>query len=257
MTRSGAIATPSSGSAVPPGRRGRNRRPIKRALLEETFQAGQQAWTTSAASALAKMTARIGAGDTDLGRRIRQVQDLSERILRLNADDQQGADRLERGAKGRAGLDRRERRVPGRKRRQRQGPGATITAARRWRGSSRTRCSAVLRDRRRPAARRAKRDRAAIGQGARRAVERRTVARAPATSWPSTRRMEAAEKALSGYGRYHGPPHRVAQRHRPLRDARCEERTRPDRQGLSSLCRALRPRSRWRLAETQALLQGR
>ena len=59
------------------------------ALLEETFQAGQQAWTTSAASALAKMTARIGAGDTDLGRRIRQVQDLSERILRLNADDQQ------------------------------------------------------------------------------------------------------------------------------------------------------------------------
>jgi CHAT domain-containing protein len=59
------------------------------ALLEETFQAGQQAWTTSAASALAKMTARIGAGDTELGRRIRQVQDLSERILRLNADDQQ------------------------------------------------------------------------------------------------------------------------------------------------------------------------
>jgi CHAT domain-containing protein len=58
------------------------------ALLEETFQAGQQAWTTSAASALAKMTARIGAGDTELGRRIRQVQDLSERILRLNADDQ-------------------------------------------------------------------------------------------------------------------------------------------------------------------------
>jgi CHAT domain-containing protein len=59
------------------------------ALLEVTFQAGQQAWTTSAASALAKMTARIGAGDTDLGRRIRRVQDLSERILRLHADDQQ------------------------------------------------------------------------------------------------------------------------------------------------------------------------
>ena len=35
------------------------------------------------------MTARIGAGDTDLGRSIRRVQDLSERILRLNADDQQ------------------------------------------------------------------------------------------------------------------------------------------------------------------------
>jgi CHAT domain-containing protein/tetratricopeptide (TPR) repeat protein len=59
------------------------------ALLDETFQAGQQAWTTSAGSALAKMTARIGAGDTDLGRSIRRVQDLSERILRLNADDQQ------------------------------------------------------------------------------------------------------------------------------------------------------------------------
>jgi len=57
------------------------------ALLDETFQAGQQAWTTSAASALAKMTARIGAGETDLGRRIRRVQDLSQRILRLNADD--------------------------------------------------------------------------------------------------------------------------------------------------------------------------
>ena len=59
------------------------------AVVDETFRAGQQAWTTSAASALAKMTARIGAGDTDLGRRIRNVQDLSERILRLNADDQQ------------------------------------------------------------------------------------------------------------------------------------------------------------------------
>jgi len=58
------------------------------ALLEETFRAGQQAWNTSAASALAKMTARLGARDTDLGRRIRRMQDLSERILRLNGDDQ-------------------------------------------------------------------------------------------------------------------------------------------------------------------------
>jgi tetratricopeptide (TPR) repeat protein len=32
------------------------------ALFEETFAAGQQAWNTAAASALAKMTARIGAG---------------------------------------------------------------------------------------------------------------------------------------------------------------------------------------------------
>ena len=57
------------------------------ALFEETFAAGQRAWNTSAASALAKMTARIGAGETDLGRGIRKVQDLSERILRLHADD--------------------------------------------------------------------------------------------------------------------------------------------------------------------------
>lgn len=62
--------------------------PDRAALLEESFLASQQAWNTSAASALAKMTARLGAGDTDLGRRIRAVQDLSERILRLNADDQ-------------------------------------------------------------------------------------------------------------------------------------------------------------------------
>ena len=57
------------------------------ALFEETFAAGQQAWNTAAASALARMTARIGAGDTELGRSIRNVQDLSERILRLHADD--------------------------------------------------------------------------------------------------------------------------------------------------------------------------
>src|SRR5262249_5001055 len=58
------------------------------ALLKETYAAGQLAWTTSAASALAKMSARLGAGETDLGRRIRRVQDLSERVLRLHADDQ-------------------------------------------------------------------------------------------------------------------------------------------------------------------------
>src|SRR5262249_56434616 len=34
------------------------------ALLEETFRASQQAWNTSAASALAKMSARIGPSDT-------------------------------------------------------------------------------------------------------------------------------------------------------------------------------------------------
>jgi len=59
----------------------------RNALLEETFVAAQQAWNTSAGSALAKMTARLGAGDTDLGRSIRHVQDRSERILQLNTED--------------------------------------------------------------------------------------------------------------------------------------------------------------------------
>jgi CHAT domain-containing protein len=59
----------------------------RNALLEETFVTAQQAWNTSAGSALAKMTARLGAGDTDLGRSIRHVQDRSERILQLNTED--------------------------------------------------------------------------------------------------------------------------------------------------------------------------
>jgi CHAT domain-containing protein len=62
--------------------------PDRPALLEESFLASQQAWSTSAASALAKMTARLGAGETDLGRRIRRAQDLSDRVLALSADDQ-------------------------------------------------------------------------------------------------------------------------------------------------------------------------
>jgi CHAT domain-containing protein len=57
------------------------------ALFEETFAAAQLAWATSAASALAKMSARLGAGSTPLGQRIRRVQDLSDRILRLNGED--------------------------------------------------------------------------------------------------------------------------------------------------------------------------
>jgi CHAT domain-containing protein len=57
------------------------------ALFEETFAAAQSAWATSAASALAKMSARLGAGTTPLGQRIRRVQDVSDRILRLNGED--------------------------------------------------------------------------------------------------------------------------------------------------------------------------
>jgi CHAT domain-containing protein/tetratricopeptide (TPR) repeat protein len=58
------------------------------AMIEETFVAGQLAWQTSAASALARMTARLGASDTDLGRRIRRVQDTADRVLRLHEEDQ-------------------------------------------------------------------------------------------------------------------------------------------------------------------------
>ncbi|HZV19994.1 MAG TPA: CHAT domain-containing protein, partial [Hyphomicrobiales bacterium] len=56
-------------------------------LLEETFTAAQRAWATSAASALAKMTARLKAGETELGRAIRQLDGLNERILALHDED--------------------------------------------------------------------------------------------------------------------------------------------------------------------------
>lgn len=59
-----------------------------RGLVEETFKAAQLAWHTSAASALSKMTARLGATDTELGRRIRQIQDASDRVLFLHGEDQ-------------------------------------------------------------------------------------------------------------------------------------------------------------------------
>ena len=60
----------------------------KAAVLEETFAAAQLAWQTSAASALAKMTARLGTADTELGRRIRRVQDDAGRVLALHDEDQ-------------------------------------------------------------------------------------------------------------------------------------------------------------------------
>jgi CHAT domain-containing protein/tetratricopeptide (TPR) repeat protein len=65
------------------GRSGGNRK----AMMRESFAASQQAWTTSAASAIARTSARLGAGDTDLGRRIRHLQDMSERILALHEED--------------------------------------------------------------------------------------------------------------------------------------------------------------------------
>jgi len=57
------------------------------ALAEETYAAGQLAWATSAASALAKMTARLKAGDTEIGRSMRSLESLSERVLALHDED--------------------------------------------------------------------------------------------------------------------------------------------------------------------------
>ena len=58
-------------------------------LMNDTYAAGQQAWATAAAAALAKMTARLKAGDTDMGRAIRQLQELSDRVLALHEQDMQ------------------------------------------------------------------------------------------------------------------------------------------------------------------------
>jgi tetratricopeptide (TPR) repeat protein len=58
------------------------------AAADETFQAAQLAWKTSAAGAIAKMTARLGAGNSELGQRVRRAQDLADRVLSLHADDQ-------------------------------------------------------------------------------------------------------------------------------------------------------------------------
>ncbi|MDX2155578.1 MAG: CHAT domain-containing tetratricopeptide repeat protein [Hyphomicrobiaceae bacterium] len=57
------------------------------ALVDESFAASQRAWTTSAASALQRMSARLAAGDTDLGRRVRRQQDAVERVLALHQED--------------------------------------------------------------------------------------------------------------------------------------------------------------------------
>ena len=56
-------------------------------LMNETYAAGQQAWATAAASALARMTVRLKSGNTEMGRAIRQLQELSDRVLALHEDD--------------------------------------------------------------------------------------------------------------------------------------------------------------------------
>jgi CHAT domain-containing protein len=55
--------------------------PNTASMFEETFVAAQQSWTTSAAAALAKMSARLGTGNTELGRH------LSAHVLELHGDD--------------------------------------------------------------------------------------------------------------------------------------------------------------------------
>jgi CHAT domain-containing protein/tetratricopeptide (TPR) repeat protein len=52
-------------------------------LMEESFAAGQGAWATSASAALAKTTARLKAGETELGRAIRRLDTLDGRIQEL------------------------------------------------------------------------------------------------------------------------------------------------------------------------------
>ena len=54
------------------------------ALMDESFVSGQRAWATSSSSALAKMTARLKAGDTEIGRTVRHLDMLNERIQELH-----------------------------------------------------------------------------------------------------------------------------------------------------------------------------
>lgn len=56
-------------------------------LREESFAASQQAWTTAAGAALARMAARLATGDTDLGRRVQRQQQATELVLALHQED--------------------------------------------------------------------------------------------------------------------------------------------------------------------------
>lgn len=97
----------------------------KGASIEETFAVAQLAWKTSAASALAKMTARLGTSDTDLGRSIRRVQDNSGRVLALHEEDQKLLADRHAVLKADFDLQRRRRRISRRQHRPgpRPGPG--------------------------------------------------------------------------------------------------------------------------------------
>ncbi len=99
------------------------------AIFEETYAAGQQAWNTQAASALARMTARLGAGETELGRRIRRNQDLSDRAINLNRETMHASGRLEHRAARASGIHGAAGAVPRREHRKSARPGTDHHAA--------------------------------------------------------------------------------------------------------------------------------
>ena len=57
------------------------------AAFNESFSASQEAWRTSAAEAIARMTARLGAADTPLGRDVSRLQKMADEIISLNEED--------------------------------------------------------------------------------------------------------------------------------------------------------------------------
>lgn len=59
----------------------------RRAAFDESFKASQEAWRTSAAEAIAKMTARLGTSNTPLGRDVSRMQKLADEIVALNEQD--------------------------------------------------------------------------------------------------------------------------------------------------------------------------
>jgi CHAT domain-containing protein/tetratricopeptide (TPR) repeat protein len=59
----------------------------QRAAFDESFRAAQEAWRTSAAEAIAKMTARLGAAKTALGNDVNEMQKLADEIIAINEED--------------------------------------------------------------------------------------------------------------------------------------------------------------------------
>ncbi len=59
----------------------------KQAAFDEAFRGAQDAWRTSAAEAIARMTARLGTASTPLGRDVSRMQKLADEIVSLNEED--------------------------------------------------------------------------------------------------------------------------------------------------------------------------